>query len=204
MSDDRESHRGRARARRGFPATTSSATDVAPARHNTRSAPLIRRGHIFDKRRHARSVDTVRPIPGKHALQIKRAGLMPDFDPGLRQPFQAGEDHGIDGFAPWLPPMTNRRRVPGCPTAFFPDSTIASRTGLPVSWLFSRQKPRSRPAETGTPVLPASPTCGWSGPAWRFARAPRWERRKAWPPPATGSRHSPENRSRRRAGSPLR
>ena len=69
-----------------------------PAQHQI--GPLIRRGHIFDKRRHARSVDTVRPIPGKHALQIERAGLMPDFDPGLRQPFQAGEDHGIDGFRP--------------------------------------------------------------------------------------------------------
>ena len=69
-----------------------------PAQHQI--GPLIRRGHIFDKRRHARSVDTVRPIPGKHTLQIERAGLMPDFDPGLRQPFQAGEDHGIDGFRP--------------------------------------------------------------------------------------------------------
>ena len=69
-----------------------------PAQHQI--GPLIRRGHIFDKRRHARSVDTVRPVPGKHALQIERASLMPDFDPGLRQPFQAGEDHGIDGFRP--------------------------------------------------------------------------------------------------------
>ena len=89
-----------------------------PAQHQI--GPLIRRGHILDERRHARSVDAVRPVSGKHALQIEGARLMPDFDPGLHQAFQAGEDRGIDGLRPLAAAHDQKAAGAGMPNSVFP------------------------------------------------------------------------------------